>query len=251
MSQELTPFSFEDQELRIVMINGDPWFVAVDAAKILGYKNSTDAIGKHVPDKYKMRARETRSPHNLDPQTILISEPGLYRLIARSDMPNAEKFQDWVFEEVLPQIRKTGSYGLLPQDYPSALRALADAEEEKLKIAERARELEINVMELAPKAEEFDSYINSKGLVTLANAAQTLHKSFGMDIGRKRLIDRLRDKEVLCKPAVGEGPRPRQEYLELGWFEVHPVITPRGAPYSQTFVTAVGISGIFNLLKDN
>lgn len=251
MSQELTPFNFGDQELRIVIIDGEPWFVAKDAAKILGYKDTDGAIRKHVPEKYKMRAAELTAPSDLDPQTILISEPGLYRLIARSELESAEKFQDWVFEEVLPQIRKTGSYGVLPQDYPSALRALADAEEEKLKIAERARELEINVMELAPKAEEFDSYINSKGLVTLANAAQTLHKSFGMDIGRTRLINQLRAKEVLCKPAVGEGPRPRQEYLELGWFEVHPVITPRGAPYSQTFVTAVGISGIYNLLKES
>jgi len=89
------------------------WFSAADVCNILGYKNSRDAIKNHVPDKHADVAnRYIRSENGIEQQreVVVINESGLYRLIMRSRMPEAERFTDWVTEEVLPAIRKNGYY---------------------------------------------------------------------------------------------------------------------------------------------
>jgi prophage antirepressor-like protein len=99
-------FEFESKELEVVVIDNNPWFNASQFAKALGYTNPSEAIQDNVSAKYSQQldlGRRGKKP-------IFISEPGLYQLIMRSSLPNAEKFQDWVFEEVLPSIRKTGTY---------------------------------------------------------------------------------------------------------------------------------------------
>lgn len=130
MSQELSRV-FEDARfglVRVVMRDGEPWFVAMDVAKALGYVNSRDAVQTHCKYAELLKSSDslllTDSPRGI----TIIPEADVYALIFRSNMPRAEEFRDWVFKEVLPSIRKTGSYGsapVLPQDYPSALRALA------------------------------------------------------------------------------------------------------------------------------
>ncbi|MEY3222216.1 MAG: hypothetical protein RLZZ203_1072 [Cyanobacteriota bacterium] len=102
----ISVFEFESNELEIVVIDGQPWFNASQVAKALGYANPSKALQDNVSAKYNQQldlGRRGKKP-------IFISEPGLYQLVMRSSLPNAEKFQDWVFEEVLPNIRKTGSY---------------------------------------------------------------------------------------------------------------------------------------------
>ena len=102
----ISVFEFESNELEIAVINGQPWFNASQVAKALGYANPSKALQDNVSAKYNQQldlGRRGKKP-------IFISEPGLYQLVMRSNLPNAEKFQDWVFEEVLPDIRKTGSY---------------------------------------------------------------------------------------------------------------------------------------------
>ena len=99
-------FEFESKELEVVVIDNNPWFNASQFAKALGYTNPSEAIQDNVSAKYSQQldlGRRGKKP-------IFISEPGLYQLIMRSNLPSAEKFQDWVFEEVLPSIRKTGTY---------------------------------------------------------------------------------------------------------------------------------------------
>ncbi len=102
----ISVFEFESNELEIVVIDGQSWFNASQVAKALGYANPSKALQDNVSAKYNQQldlGRRGKKP-------IFISEPGLYQLVMRSSLPNAEKFQDWVFEEVLPNIRKTGSY---------------------------------------------------------------------------------------------------------------------------------------------
>jgi len=102
---------FEHEEfgsVRVVMIDGEPWFVGKDVAEALGYSNTKDALSKHVPDKHK-RGSQIATPYGVQ-NFVVISEAGMYRLIFRSKLPAAEKFTDWVCEEVLPSIRKTGAY---------------------------------------------------------------------------------------------------------------------------------------------
>ena len=112
--QTFENFSFKVQ---YVCVDGNPWFRGKDVATILGYQNAKKAILMHVDSKYKKKLVELGGP-NLGPldanakNSIFISEPGLYMLISRSDKPEAKVFTDWVWSEVLPAIRKKGTYSL-------------------------------------------------------------------------------------------------------------------------------------------
>ncbi len=156
LNSAVQPFTFPvtGEAVRVVTIDGEPWFVAVDVATILGYANTRKAINDHVPARHqKGNDSFPLADLGLHPQTKLISEAGLYRLVMRSDVPLAEPFQDWVTDDVLPSIRRTGSYSVagreLPQDYSAALRALADehdahriTRQERDAAQQRAAELE-------------------------------------------------------------------------------------------------------------
>jgi prophage antirepressor-like protein len=111
----LTQFQFESQEIRF--INGKP--VANDVALVLGYTNPRDAVYRLVKDKNKsvcktQTLRYGENKPRIEDITVL-EEAGIYQLIFSSKLPIAEKFQDWIFEEVLPSIRKTGSYSIIAQ----------------------------------------------------------------------------------------------------------------------------------------
>jgi len=113
----LTRFQFNDNQVRILVIDGQPWFVGSDVCKILGILNFSDAYLRLK--EYEKQTIKSDSIDNNDvirnPYTVIISEPGLYRLILTSRKPQAEPFQDWVCQEVLPSIRKTGKYEAQPQ----------------------------------------------------------------------------------------------------------------------------------------
>lgn len=91
--------------VRALLIDGEPWFVGKDVAKALGYKRERDALKQHVPDKYKKLWQITTSGQRRN--VTLINEAGLYKLIFASKLPSAEKFSDWVCEDVMPTLRKT------------------------------------------------------------------------------------------------------------------------------------------------
>lgn len=112
---------------------GEIWFVAKDVAEALEYTWNGVARVAHVPEEWR-GVTSVVSPSGTQ-EMITLSEQGLYFFLGRSDKPKALPYQKWIAGEVLPSIRKTGGYGqpreVLPQDYVSALRALADAEEAK------------------------------------------------------------------------------------------------------------------------
>lgn len=107
MSAELLPFVFEGHQVRHILIDDLPWFVALDVAKILGYSNSRDAVIKHV-DSEDRNTVAIRDANAGNPNQTVINESGLYALIFGSELPKAKEFKRWVTKEVLPQIRKTG-----------------------------------------------------------------------------------------------------------------------------------------------
>lgn len=111
---------FENSEfgsIRTVTVDGEPWFVAKDVADALGYQNSRDAIKNHVDDEDKGVAKHD-TPGGTQEMTI-INESGLYSLVLSSKLPSAKKFKRWVTKEVIPSIRKTGSYSAAQQDTDS------------------------------------------------------------------------------------------------------------------------------------
>lgn len=121
----LTVFNFDDLEVRTVVDEkGNPWFHASDCAKALGYKNPSKAVLDNVSPKYNQQL-DLETPGSFP---LFISEPGLYQLVMKSRLPSAERFQDWVFEEVLPTIRKTEKYEVPQQSkLPSRIEALETA----------------------------------------------------------------------------------------------------------------------------
>ena len=151
--------------VRVADLDGEPWFVAVDVGAVLEYANSRKAINDHVPARHQ-KGNESfpLSDLGLHPQTKLISEAGLYRLVMRSDAPLAEPFQDWVTDEVLPAIRRTGSYSAVPAPRlpdlasPEGVLALA---KQFVETAEALVIADAKVKELEPKALAHDRFLTA------------------------------------------------------------------------------------------
>lgn len=113
----LKELNYQGKEVRILELEGKPYFVGKDVAELLGYSNPNKAIRDHVKNKHKLTERIVHSGQYRE--VIMISEPGLYRLILRSNLEQADKFSDWVTEEVLPDIRKYGMY--INDDFAKAI----------------------------------------------------------------------------------------------------------------------------------
>jgi prophage antirepressor-like protein len=133
---ELTIFRFEEgREVRTVMIDGNPWWVAKDAGDILGIQNVRQNL-QEFPENEKADVSITYGSSNSAEQkrtVLVINEPGLYRLIFQSRKPEAERFKTWVFTEVLPAIRKTGAYSMLKRDYDSLQNVYRQIENYRIK----------------------------------------------------------------------------------------------------------------------
>ena len=133
-------------ELRAVEINGETWFVAKDVTDSLGYYESKDAVKSHVSagQRQSVSLPDSTSVTGHRKMT-LINEAGLYRLIMRSNLPAAIRFQDWIAEEVLPSIRKTGTYNAVdtPHSFAEALELAAKQQREIETMAPRVELLEL------------------------------------------------------------------------------------------------------------
>lgn len=112
MKNNIVAFNYEEQQVRTIEKNSEPWFVGKDVADILGYTNTAKAIRDHVDDDDKLTERIVLSGQNRE--AIIINESGLYSLILSSKLPTAKKFKRWVTSEVLPSLRKTGEYKITP-----------------------------------------------------------------------------------------------------------------------------------------
>jgi prophage antirepressor-like protein len=105
-NDQLVPFTFENHAVRTIVVDGSPWFVAGDVCDVLGIVNARDAIADFPDTEKNTVVINDGIPGN--PAKNVVNEPGLYRLIFQSRKPEAEKFKTWVFNEVLPSIRRTG-----------------------------------------------------------------------------------------------------------------------------------------------
>lgn len=201
---EITVFNNENfGDIRTVQINDEPWFIGRDIAEVLGYTNTRDALANHVDEEDKTDGVAIRDSMGREQRPVLINESGLYSLILSSKLESAKKFKRWVTSEVIPQIRKTGSYHA-PKTYAEALRRLAD-EAEKMEALQKQNQL------MQPKAEFFDAVTDSKTAIPLGDVAKILD----MGIGRNKLFEFLRQKNILTYDN-----RPYQKYIDAGYFRV-------------------------------
>lgn len=187
-------------EIRTVEVNGEPWLVGKDVARALGYgegKSLANAVANHV-DAEDRGVTEMMTPGGNQNMTI-INESGVYSLVLGSKLPSAKKFKRWVTSEVLPSIRKNGMY-LLPKDYPSALRALADSEEQRMALectnatlaAENERQAQV-IAEFEPIRQYVDTILESPD----ALATSQIAADYGMSAQELNKI--LRDEGVQHK----------------------------------------------------
>lgn len=165
---EMQVFNYKSFQVRTVEINNEPWFVLKDVCTVLGISN-------HKMTAQRLDVDEVSQTYLTDSlgrkqETTIINESGLYHVILRSDKHEAKPFRKWVTSEVLPSIRKTGGYAL-PKDYPAALRALADAEEQKLRLlAENQQQAQV-IADFEPIRQYVDTILESKGAMATSQIA--------------------------------------------------------------------------------
>ncbi len=205
-------------EIRTAEIEGKPYFMATDIAKALGYSRPNDAISAHCRATVKHSTPISGKMQEVN----FIPEGDVYRLIARSKLPQAEKFEKWVFDEVLPSIRKTGGY-IAGQEHMTDDELLANAIlVAQRKIAERDKVIQAQndtITELKPKAIFADAVSSSKTSILIGDMAKLLRQN-GIEIGQKRLFDWLRNNGYLIKRKGSDWNMPTQRSVEMGLFEI-------------------------------
>ena len=168
--KELQIFSNNEfGQIRTIVFDGEPWMVGKDVAAALGYSNPRDALGKHVDaeDKNTVAIRDGIAGN---PNLTIINESGLYSLVLSSKLPGARKFRRWVTSEVLPSIRRTGGYNL-PKDFPSALRALADTEEQRLALLAENEKQRRAIADFEPIRNYVDTILSCEGAMAVSQIA--------------------------------------------------------------------------------
>lgn len=147
-------FDFKGMNVRVVMIDGDPWFLARDVREALGVAQHGRNFAFLGTDEVRQLPSGLISGKGMD-RALILSESGLYKFILRSDKPNARPFQDWVTREVLPAIRKDGAYvaGEENAKTPEDFMALASAAIEKKLAARIARHQKLIDLHTAKQAE--------------------------------------------------------------------------------------------------
>lgn len=200
--------SEEFGDVRTVTINGDPWFVGKDVAAALGFTNPRDAISTHVFDEDK--GVESIDTLGGKQKMTVINESGLYALVFGSRLKSAQRFKHWVTSEVLPAIRKTGSYQA-PQG--KELLALAVLEAQKT-IEEQSKAIE----RMKPKEIFADAVSTSQTSILVGDLAKLLRQN-GVDTGQKRLFEQLRNEGYLMKTGSSRN-MPTQRYVADGLFQI-------------------------------
>lgn len=222
---------FENSEfgrIRVLTIQGEPWFVAADVCRALAIKNGRDALSR-LDDDERMTVGSTdghSGQRGGAQQYNIVNEPGLYTLILGSRKPEAKAFKRWITHEILPSIRKYGAY--IPDellDAPEALQQLCEALlEERRKNAQ-----------LTQKAVYFDRFVASGYSTNLRTTAKEL------DIPEKKFVQFLLDQHFLYRSPSGTLlPYSKQEYKALfvvrdfcrnGYAGAYTLVTPEGKRY--------------------
>ena len=166
----IVPFTFGDQPVRVSDRDGEPWFVLADVCRVLDLKNVSDAAARLDPDERDDIG--LTDAIGREQATVVINEPGLYRLIFRSRKESAQRFSKWVRSDVLPTIRRTGSYGapapaLDLTDTATLHRLLLDHTGRTLAADER-------IAEMQPKAEAMERLAKTEGSMAITDAAKAL-----------------------------------------------------------------------------
>lgn len=242
---ELTPFAFDGTDVRVITDQaGEPWFVAADVARILGYREARDLT--RGLDNDEKGPQIVRTPGGEQSMTT-VTEAGLYSAIMRSRVEAAKPFRRWITHEVLPVIRKTGSYSTAPALTGPQLMAAALIEAQAT-MAQQTERLAI----ATPKAEAFDAFLSTTGDYSVNEAAKILSRHHDILTGERRLRTWMESNGWIYRQQ-GQ-PRAYQRRLEAktlaekAQFHYHPETGERVADTPQVRVTARGIEALAKAL---
>lgn len=199
-------------QMRTITENGNTLFCGSDVAKALGYVNPSKALADHCRCLTK---REVPHPQSPDKQIemLFIPEGDVYRLITHSKLPTAEKFERWVFDEVLPTVRQTGAYMT-----PETIEKVLMNPDTIISLATQLKELQTKVEKDKPKVLFADAVAASHTSILIGDLAKLIRQN-GVEVGQNRLFQWLRDNGYLC--STGERYNlPTQKSMELKLFEV-------------------------------
>ncbi|MGU3355422.1 phage antirepressor KilAC domain-containing protein [Bacillus sp. M5A3_1b] len=235
--------------LEILINEGKEYFPATDVAKVLGYSNPQQAIRKNCKEDgcYSVAVTDSLGRQQ---QKRFINEPNLYRLIVKSKLPQAEQFEKWVFEEVLPSIRKHGAYmtdQVLEQAVTNpdfAIGLLTKLKEEKEKLAAAQQQ----IVQQQPLVTFAEACMQSNKSLKVSEVAKLAAKH-GIKTGQKRLFATLREWGLIFK----NKNEPTQKAIDSGYFEVVQGVKekPNGEPFTwlTPYVTPKGQAYIIDRLK--
>lgn len=232
-------FLFNDQQVRTVVRDGEPWFVGKDVADILGYSDTAQAVRKRIDDEDK-GVVEMTTPGGKQ-NMVVINESGLYSLILSSKMPTAKAFKRWVTSEVLPTIRKHGAY----MDTDIIEKSLADPDfliqlattlkEEK----QRRMEAEAKIAADEHKVDFYNAVGSTSATLTVERFAKLVTEKLGINTGRNRMFQWLRKNGFLQANNM-----PYQRYINNGWFKTYEVIKA-GHAFTVPSITGKGQQKLF------
>lgn len=202
-------------EIRVAGTSEFPLFCLTDICRVLEIKNVADCKSRLDQRGVVLTDTPTYNQHGAKviQQLVFINEKNLYKVIMRSDKPQAESFQDWVCGEVLPAIRKTGGYMVAKDNETpeeTMARALLIANDALKRRDERIKQLEHSVASLRPKAELMERVLDSDERIDIGQSAKILELPFG----RNTLFKKLREMGIFFK----NKNEPKQEYVQRGYF---------------------------------
>jgi anti-repressor protein len=246
---QLQVFNSEEfGQVRVVEINGKPYAIANDVAKALGYKNTSKAINDHCRCITKCYIPHPQSPDKTI-EVNAIPEGDIYRLIVKSDLPSSEKFESWLFDEVIPSINKHGIY-MTPEviektlsDPDFIIQLATQLKEERIKRIEAEKKIEQD----KPLVAFAETCLKSKDNLLVREVSKVAQEQ-GMDIGEKKLYKKLREWGLVLNYST----EPSQRGMNSGYFVVEEksVDTAYGVKLtSTTKVTPKGQVFIIEKLK--
>jgi anti-repressor protein len=241
---DLTRFNFNGWDVRAVVIENDPWFVAVDVCNVLGLGNPTEAVRPlDFDEKSTLRISEG------GPEANIVNEAGLYTFIIRSNKSEAKAFRKWITHDVLPSIRKHGIYATpatieaMLADPDTMIKTLQVLKEERALRQQAEQQLQI----AAPKVEFYDTVTASGDTKSMDEVA----KIIGIPgWGRNTIFALLREINMLR-----ENNQPYQGYIDRGYFELieqTPWKDREGHIHvpTKTVVTQKGIEHIARIVRE-
>lgn len=236
-------------DLEVLLIDEKEYFAATDIARKLAYTNPHKAISDHCRWVTKREVPHPQSAYKTVKKNF-IPENDLYRLIISSKLPQAEKFESWVFDEVLPSIRKHGVYmtpetieqALLNPDTIIQLATNLKAEQQKRK------QLENKIERDEPYTTFGKVVANSDASINIGSFAKLLYDKHGIKIGRNKLFAWLRDNGYLIKTGR-ERNNPKQRYLEQGYFDTTVTLISRTHGDVESVTTLITGKGQVEITK--